>query len=144
MPAFATARAYAVNAVATVLKSPRISDGAAAAIASKTFAASVILVFAFPDAAPNALANLAPRLTSSAQFFLFAKVGAAVGVAPSVVVAADVVVAVADVVAAADPVDFFPPQPAAITTKATTKMETSVNLIAERILQLSQEGRGAG
>jgi hypothetical protein len=98
-------------------------------------AASVRLVFAFPEAAPNAWANLALRPRSFAQFFVLANVGAAavVVVAPVVVVAAEVVgVAAAGVV---DADDFFPPpQPAAITTKATTKMDTSLSLIADTIV----------
>src|SRR3984893_6133096 len=128
---------YPLNAFANVSKSPRISDGAAAAIAWSALASLATVASALPATGCTALAAWAPRAASFAQFDVFANVGAAevvVGgtavevpaVVTAVVVAAEVVVAA---VVVGEPDLLPPPQPAPTSRTATAAQKTQMNLI---------------
>src|SRR5437588_3321327 len=102
---------YVLNALASVWKSPRTSDGAAFAYAWKSFASLEIRVSAFPDVVWSDWASFVPRASSCAQFFDVANFGAA----------ELVVVEPAEVELDGGDADFLrdPPQPSAITPQTT-------------------------
>lgn len=130
MPAFRRACMYVLNALASVWKSPRTSDGAAFANAWKSLTSLAIRDSALPDVVWSAWANFAPRAMSCAQFFEVANVGAVEGVAA---VAVDVAAVVGDDAVVVGDADFLldPPQPAAITTQTRASADMSFHPIAE-------------
>jgi hypothetical protein len=76
-PAFANAWPYALKAVANVWKSPRISEGAALAIACRSFASFATVAEALPAVGCMAVETLAPSAANCAQLCVLANVGAA-------------------------------------------------------------------
>jgi hypothetical protein len=112
-----------VNALANVSKSPRISAGAAPAIAWSAFASSAMPVWALPDIGCIAWAIFAPSAISSEQFFVDPndELTFEVDVDCLVVVAA-VVVGDADFLA-------DPPQAVTTTRRTTARSDTCMNRI---------------
>jgi len=121
---------YPLNAVASVWKSPRTSDGAAFAKAWKSLTSLATRVSALPDVAWSAWANFAPSAMSCAQFFELAN-GAVEGVAAVAVDVAAVVVGDAAVVVGDADFLLDPPQPAVTTTKTRASADMSFHPIGE-------------